>query len=202
MSTTYRLFSRETKRNMLICSGRNGQQRVPCVSVLGGGMYVHSLNFKATFHVLRRRPRHCQYSTIVFANVLVAVTLSTYLHVDCRHFICFMSLFQDHVVCRNFILTGHQGRSDTQATKISSCHVQRIFNYLTVADLGEGPAPPPPPLIFRPKLKKIFFWRLGPPVISGPGWLGPRLSEGMDPSLLKRGGGGGEKEQLGSSRGL
>ena len=179
MSTTYRLFSRETKRNMLICSGRNGQQRVPCVSVLGGGMYVHSLNFKATFHVLRRRPRHCQYSTIVFANVLVAVTLSTYLHVDCRHFICFMSLFQDHVVCRNFILTGHQGRSDTQATKISSCHVQRIFNYLTVADLGEGPAPPfppnSPPLIFRPRLKKFFLetgppsylrtWMAGPPLI-------------------------------------
>ena len=176
MSTTYRLFSRETKRNMLICSGRNGQQRVPCVSVLGGGMYVHSLNFKATFHVLRRRPRHCQYSTIVFANVLVAVTLSTYLHVDCRHFICFMSLFQDHVVCRNFILTGHQGRSDTQATKISSCHVQPIFNYLTVADLGEGPAPPPH-LIFRPRLKNFFF-----------GDWAPQLSQDLDgwaPAYLK-----------------
>ena len=108
-------------------------------------MYVHSLNFKATFHVLRRRPRHCQHFTVVFAVVLIAFTVSTYLHVDCRHFICFMSLFQDHVVCRNFILTGHQGRSDTQATKISSCHVQPIFNYLTVADLREGPAPPPPP---------------------------------------------------------
>ena len=105
-------------------------------------MYVHSLNFKATFRVLRRRPRHCQYFAVVFAVVLIAFTVSTYLHVDCRHFICFMSLFQDHVVCRNFILTGHQGSSDTQATKISSCHVQRIFNYLTVADLGEGPAPP------------------------------------------------------------
>ena len=107
-------------------------------------MYVHSLNFKAMFRVLPRRPRHCQYFAIVFAVVLIAFTVSTYLHVDCRHFICFMSLFQDHVVCQNFILTGHQGRSDTQATKISSCHVQRIFNYLTVADLGEGPAPPPP----------------------------------------------------------
>ena len=151
-------------------------------------MYVHSLNFKATFRVLRRRPRHCQYSTIVFAVVLIAVTVSTYLHVDCRHFICFMSLFQDHVVCRNFILTGHQGRSDTQATKILSCHVQRIFNYLKVVDLGERPAPPP--LIFRPRLKN-FFLETGPPVISGPGWLGPPLSEGMDPPLLKRGGGVG-----------
>ena len=175
MSTTYRLFSWETKRNMLICSGRNGQQRVLCVSILGGGMYVHSLNFKTTFHVLRRRPRHCQHFTIVFAVVHIAVTVSTYLHVDCRHFICFMSLFQDHVVCRNFILTGHQGRSDTQATKISSCHVQRIFNYLTVADLGEGPAPPFPthPRLFLDQGWKNFFWRLGPPVISGPGWLAP-----------------------------
>ena len=146
MSTTYQLFSWETKRKMLICSGRNGQQRVLCVSVLGGGMYVHSLNFKATFHVLRRRPRHCQYFAVVFAVVLIAFTVSTYLHVDCRHFICFMSLFQDHVVCQNFILTGHQGSSDTQATKISSCHVQRIFNYLIVADLAEGPAPPRPHL--------------------------------------------------------
>ena len=65
MSMTCRLFSWETKRKMLICSGRNGQQRVQCVSVLGGGMHVHSLNFKATFRVLRRRPRHCQYVTIV-----------------------------------------------------------------------------------------------------------------------------------------
>ena len=152
---------------MLICSGRNGQQRVLCVSDLGGGMYVHSLNFKATFRVLRRRPRHCQYSTIVFANVLVAVTVSTYLHVDCRHFICFMSLFQDHVFCRNFILTGHQARSDTQATKILSCHVQRIFNYLTVADLGKGPRGPGLSLIYfktklRPEGSKKFFWETRP----------------------------------------
>ena len=188
MSTTYRLFSWETKRKMFICSGRNGQQRVLCVSVLGGGMYVHSLNFKATFRVLRRRPRHGQYFTIVFAIVVIAVTVSTYLHADCRYFICFMSLFQDHVVWQNFILTGHQGRSDTHATKISSCHVQRIFNYLTVADLGEGPAPLPP--LFLDQGWKNFFWRLGPPVISGPGWLGPRLSEGLDLPLLKRGGGG------------
>ena len=196
MSTTYRLFSWETKRNMLICSGRNGQQRVLCVSILGGGMYVHSLNFKTTFHVLRRRPRHCQHFTIVFAVVHIAVTVSTYLHVDCRHFICFMSLFQDHVVCRNFILTGHQGRSDTQATKISSCHVQRIFNYLTVADLGEGPAPPfppnSPPLIFRPRLKK-FFLETGPPSYLRTWMAGPPppLPEGLDLPLLKRGGGGG-----------
>ena len=174
MSMTYWLFSWEIKRKMLICSGRKGQQRVLCVSVLGGGMYVHSLNFKATFRVLRRRPRHCQYFAVVFAVVLIAFTVSTYLHVDCRHFICFMSLFQDHVVCRNFILTGHQGRSDTQATKISSCHVQRIFNYLTVADLGEGPAPPHS-LFLDQGWKKIFLetgppsylrtWMAGPPLI-------------------------------------
>ena len=176
---TCRLFSWKTKRKMLICSGRNGQQRVLCVSVLGGGMYVHSLNFKATFHVLRRRPRHCQYFAVVFAVVLIAFTVSTYLHVDCRHFICFMSLFQDHVVCRNFILTGHQRRSDTQATKISSCHVQRIFNYLTVADLTEGPGGPGlSPTYFKTKLrpegsKKNFLetgpylkiWMTRPPLI-------------------------------------
>ena len=112
---------KQKEKCYLICSGRNGQQRV---------MYVHSLNFKATFHVLRRRPHHCQNCTIVFAIVLIAVTVSTHLYVDCRHFICFMSLFQDHVVCHNFILTGHQGTSGTQATKISSCHVQHTFNYL------------------------------------------------------------------------
>ena len=179
MSMTCRLFSWKTKRKMLICSGRNGQQRVLCVSVLGGGMYVHSLNFKATFHVLRRRPRHCQYFAVVFAVVLIAFTVSTYLHVACRHFICFMSLFQDHVVCRNFILTGHQRRSDTQATKISSCHVQRIFNYLTVADVTEGPGGPGlSPTYFKTKLrpegsKKNFLetgpylkiWMTRPPLI-------------------------------------
>ena len=135
-------------------------------------MYVHSLNFKATFRVLRRRPRHGQYFTVAFVNILIVVTVSTYLHVDCRHFICFMSLFQDHVVCRNFILTGHQGRSDTQATKISSCHVQRIFNYLTVADLREGPEGPSlSPTYFKTKLRpegsKKIFWRPG--LISGSG---------------------------------
>ena len=168
-------------------------------------MYVHSLNFKATFRVLRRRPRHCQHFTVVFAVVLIAFTVSTYLQVDCRHFICFMSLFQDHVVCRNFILTGHQGRSDTQATKISSCHVQRIFNYLTVADLGEGPAPPPPPhpRLFLDQGWKNFFLETGPPQLSQDldGWA-PPLPEGLDLPLLKRGGRGGVKEQLGSSCGL
>ena len=80
-------------------------------------MYVRSLNFKATLRVLRlrRRPHHCQNCTIVFAIVLIAVTVSTHLHVDSRHFICFMLLFQDHVICRNFILTGHQGRSDARS---------------------------------------------------------------------------------------
>ena len=163
-------------------------------------MYVHSLNFKATFHVLRRRPRHCQYFAVVFAVVLIAFTISTYLHVDCRHFICFMSLFQDHVVCRNFILTGHQGRSDTQATKISSCHVQCIFNYLTVVDLGEGPAPTP--AYFQTKAEKIFLGDWAPQLSQDlDGWA-PPLPEGLDLLLLKRGGRGGVKEQLGSSCGL
>ena len=201
MRTTYRLFSWETKRKMLICSGRNGQQRVLCVSVLGGGMYVHSLNFKATFRVLRRRPRHCQYFAIVFAVVLVAVTVSTYLHVDCHHFICFMSLFQDHVVWQTFILTG-------PSTKVSYSGYQDFklpcTTYIQLLDSGgsRGGACSPPLFIFRPRLKKNFF-----------GDWAPQLSQDLDgwaPTYLKvwirhclRGGGvGGEKEQLGSSCGL
>ena len=39
------------------------------------------------------------YFTIDFAIVSIAVTVSSHLHVVCRHFICQMSLFQGHVPC-------------------------------------------------------------------------------------------------------
>ena len=157
--------------------GNKKKHVILCVSVLGGGMYVHSLNFKATFRVLRRRPRHCQYFAIVFAVVLIAFTFSTYLHVDCRHFICFMSLFQDHVVWQNFILTG-------PSTKVWYSGYQDFklpcTTYIQLLDSGGSrggtcPPPPPPHLIFRPRLKKIFLetgppsylrtWMAGPPLI-------------------------------------
>ena len=39
------------------------------------------------------------YFSIDFAIVSIAVTVSSHLHVVCRHFICQMSLFQGHVPC-------------------------------------------------------------------------------------------------------
>lgn len=39
------------------------------------------------------------YFSIDFAIVSIAVTISSHLHVVCRHFICQMSLFQGHVPC-------------------------------------------------------------------------------------------------------
>ena len=63
-----------------------------------------------------------------------------------------------------------------------------------VADPGEGPVPPTPPLICRPKWgpkdRKKFFWRPGPPpylrvwmTAPQPPFPPPPLSEGLDPPL-------------------
>ena len=52
--------------------------------------------------------------------------------------------------------------------------------HCTVADPGEGPGGQPPP----PVLDQNEAWRAeketAPPLISGSGWLGPPLSEGLD----------------------
>ena len=174
MSMTCRLFSWETKRKMLICSGRNGQQRVLCVSVLGGGMYVHSLNFKATFRVLRRRPRHCQYVTIVCncPNCFHSLNLSS----------CWLSPFHLFYVtvsrpcCLSEFYTNRASRkvwySGYQDFKLP-CTM-----YIQLLDSGGsrgGACSPPPLFIFRPRLKKNFFgdwapsylrtWMAGPPLI-------------------------------------
>ena len=58
------------------------------------------------FCVLRRKPSRSQYFTIAFVLFFVPVTVSTHLCVICHHFSCPMLLFQDHVSCENFTLTG------------------------------------------------------------------------------------------------
>ena len=61
-----------------------------------------------SFCVLRKKSNSCWNFTIVFAlfSVTVTVAVSTHLCVVCHHFCCSMSLFQGHVACPNFTLTG------------------------------------------------------------------------------------------------
>ena len=74
---------------------------------LGGGYVCPSSEFqKWLLHVLKRRPCHCRYFTIVFVIFLVAVVVLNQRPVICHQLICFKSLFQGHVACRNFTLTG------------------------------------------------------------------------------------------------
>ena len=184
---------KQKEKCYLICSGRNGQQRVLCVSVLGGGMFVHSLNFKATFRVLRRRPCHCQYFTVVFAIVLTAVTISTLVSscwLSPFHLFyftvsrpCYLSESYTNMASRKVWYSGYQDFKLPCTTYIQ---------LLDSGRLGEGPGGPGlSPTYFKTKLrpegsKKIFLetgpylriWMTRPP---------PPLSEGMDPPLLKRG---------------
>ena len=56
--------------------------------------------------------------TIVFALFSVAVPLSTYLCVVCRHFCCFMSLFQGHFASvSKFNLTGPQNSGQNKCIR-------------------------------------------------------------------------------------
>ena len=48
---------------------------------------------KLLSHLLKRRPHHSQYFTAVFVIFLVTVTVSSNLHVVCRHLLCLMLLF-------------------------------------------------------------------------------------------------------------
>ena len=74
----------------------------------GGYLCPYSEFQNQSFCILRKKPNCCWNFTIVFAlfSVAVAVTVSTHLCVVCRHFCCPMSLFQGHVACPNFTLTG------------------------------------------------------------------------------------------------
>ena len=57
---------------------------------------------------------------------------------------------------------------------------------VAVADRGEGPRGPGPPLIYRPNWGPKGWKKIGgpsPPIISGSGWLPPYLSDGLDPPL-------------------
>ena len=57
-------------------------------------------------HVLRGKPCHCRYLTIVFVLFSVTLTVSTHLCVICCHFCCPMLPLQGHVTSRSFTLTG------------------------------------------------------------------------------------------------
>ena len=52
--------------------------------------------------------RYCTIVRVVFAIVLIAVTVSSHLHFICHRFICLKSLFQGHVALWNFTLKGPQ----------------------------------------------------------------------------------------------
>ena len=82
--------------------------------------------------------------------------------------------------------------------KVKSCvNSHGLFSSLhsTVADPGEGPREACPPFFSRPNWgpkgwKKFFRDQpppLPPPLISGSGWLGSPLSQGLDPALLNTG---------------
>ena len=67
---------------------------------------------------------------------------------------------------------------------------------VAVADRGEGPRGPGPPLIYRPNWGPKGWKKIGgpsPPIISGSGWLPPLLiwRSGSTIELAKQGGGGG-----------
>ena len=75
----------------------------------GQGRYVSGLNFKSCCFLLFlwSRPCPCPYLT--------------HLNVICRHF-SLMSLFQGHVPCQNFTLTGLiEGMVDTLIIAVLSC---------------------------------------------------------------------------------
>ena len=79
----------------------------------GGGDWVCPLSKfqNQSFPLLSMRScpdRYCTIVHVVFAIVLIAVTVSSHLHVICHCFICFKSLFQGHVACWNFTLKGPQ----------------------------------------------------------------------------------------------
>ena len=64
------------------------------------------------------------YLTTVYALFSIAVAVSTHLCVVCGHFCCptCMSLFQGHVACQNFTLTGPHCLHVHFNVKNTSCH--------------------------------------------------------------------------------
>ena len=73
---------------------------------LRGGRCVHSLNFKSSCFAYWGGSHVPVSILLLFAIFPVTVAVWTYRHVDCRHFICLMSLFQGHITCQNFTLKG------------------------------------------------------------------------------------------------
>ena len=84
--------------------GRNASAKRP--HPLGGYICPSSEIQNQSIRVLRRKPCRSQYFTIVFVLFSVTVTVSTHLCVIYCQFCCLMSLFQGHVACWNFTLTG------------------------------------------------------------------------------------------------
>lgn len=72
-----------------------------------GVMFVPWLNFKTCCFTFWGGS-HCRYCTIVFALFSVTVAVSIHLCVIFRHFCCPTLLFQGHLACPNFVLTGPQ----------------------------------------------------------------------------------------------
>ena len=168
-------------------------------SVSGGGMYVHSLNFKAMFHVLRRRPRHCQYVTIVCDCPYCCHSLnlsSCWLSPFHLFYVtvsrpCCLSKFYTNRASRKVWYSGYQDFKLPCTT------------YIQLLDSGgsRGGACPAP-LIFRPRLKKNFLGDWAPQLSQDlDGWAPPYLKVWIC-HCLRGGGVGDEKEQLGSSCGL
>ena len=74
------------------------------------------------------------YFSIVFAIPLVAVTVSTYLKVNCHHVIGVTSLFQGHVIFRICTLTGSKER---QARNLQR-ETQIKYNYKNIIMQSPG----------------------------------------------------------------
>ena len=78
-------------------------------ALLGGGggvTYVPRLTFKTCRFAYWRGNYVAVGMFYYYICAFVAVTVSTHLCVVCRHFYCPMSLFQGHIACWNFTLTG------------------------------------------------------------------------------------------------
>ena len=73
----------------------------------GGGLtYVPRLTFKTCRFAYWRGNYVAVGMFYYYICAFVAVTVSTHLCVGCRHICCPMSLFQGHIACWNFTLTG------------------------------------------------------------------------------------------------
>ena len=102
-----------------------------------------------------------------FALVFIVVTVWTHLSVVCHYFICFMSLFQGHVACQNFVLTG-PGQWSFWWLKPHQLHVPStafLGNHLLWLAFGLCICPHPSPFIFSliNQCHKALFqlvWRL------------------------------------------